>query len=39
VLVESHFCGAWKPVAYLEGPGKMLDESPWRDELADLSTT
>lgn len=30
VLVESHFCGVWKPVA---GPAKMLDDSPWPDEL------
>lgn len=36
VLVESHFCGVWQPVSYLDGPEKMLAESAWRDELAEV---
>jgi hypothetical protein len=36
VLVEAHFCGVWQPASYLEGPDKMLAESPWRNELPDV---
>jgi hypothetical protein len=35
VAVEQHFLGAWTPVSYLEDPGEMLAQSPWRDELGD----
>jgi hypothetical protein len=34
VLVEKHFAGLWMQVDYIDGPDKMLGESPWRDELA-----
>lgn len=33
VLVEHHFAGIWKPIAYLDGAGPMLAESPWRADL------
>lgn len=36
VIVESHFCGVWQPVSYLEGPEKMLAESPWLGELPEV---
>lgn len=36
VLVEDHFAGLWVPVAYLDGPDKMLAESPWNYELHEI---
>ncbi len=36
VLVEDHFAGLWVPVSYLDGPEKMLAESPWNYELHEI---
>lgn len=36
VLVEDHFAGLWVPVSYLDGPDKMLAESPWNYELHEI---
>jgi hypothetical protein len=37
VLVEDHFAGVWVQVRYLDTPGQVLAESPWRGELDDLT--
>ncbi len=33
VLVEDHFAGMWMQVRYLDGPEKILADSPWVTEL------
>ncbi len=33
ILVEDHFAGMWVQVRYLDGPEKILAESPWLGEL------
>jgi len=33
ILVEDHFAGMWVQVRYLDGPEKILAESPWLAEL------
>lgn len=34
ILVEDHFAGVWVQVRYLDGPDKVLADSPWLPELA-----
>jgi hypothetical protein len=33
VIVEKHFAGLWVVPRYLAGPGELLADLPWRDEL------
>jgi hypothetical protein len=37
ILVEDHFAGVWVQVRYLDGPDKVLADSPWLPELAAAS--
>jgi hypothetical protein len=36
VLVEDHFAGMWMQVRYLDGPEKILADSPWLAEFGEL---
>lgn len=33
VIVEKHFAGLWVVPRYLDGPGEVLADLPWQDEL------